>query len=94
MSTNRDSFNRIIKATPEKVYRAFIEPNALSFWTPPYGFLCVVHHLDAKINGTFSMTFTNFTTGFEHSFGGKYIQLLPNEYLKYSDVFDDSNLTG
>lgn len=94
MSTNSVSFHRIIKATPEKVYRAFIEPNALSFWIPPYGFLCTVHHLEAQINGTFSMTFTNFTTGLGHSFSGKYNELIPNEHLKYAEVFDDPNLAG
>ena len=94
MTTNSVTLHRVIKATPEKVYRAFIEPNALASWIPPYGFLCVVHNMDVKVGGSYKMSFINFSTGNAHSFGGKYMELKPNEFLKYTDQFDDPNLPG
>ena len=86
--------HRVLRASPEKVYRAFLEPDALAKWLPPNGFTCKVHHLDAKVGGTHKMSFTNFTTGNGHSFGGTYVELLPNERIRYTDKFDDSNLPG
>lgn len=94
MSSNSVSFHRVIKATPEKVYRAFTEATALASWLPPYGFLCTVHELTPQVGGTYRMSFHNFSTGNSHSFGGKYIELKPNEFLKYTDQFDDPNLPG
>ena len=94
MSNNSVSLHRVIKASPEKIYRAFTEANAIASWLPPYGFLCTVHHMDAKVDGTFKMSFHNFTTGNGHSFGGKYLELTPNEFIKYTDTFDDPNLPG
>jgi uncharacterized protein YndB with AHSA1/START domain len=96
MSNNSGSvtLHRVLKAAPEKVYRAFTEPNALASWLPPYGFVCVVHQLEAKAGGSYKMTFINFSTGNGHSFGGKYMELKPNEFLKYTDKFDDPNLPG
>ena len=86
--------HRVLKAAPEKVYRAFTEPLAMSSWIPPYGFLCTVHSMDAKVGGKYKMSFTNFTTGNAHSFGGEYLELKPNEFIKYTDQFDDPNLPG
>jgi uncharacterized protein YndB with AHSA1/START domain len=86
--------HRVLAAKPEKVYRAFLEPDALAKWLPPNGFLCTVHHHEAKTGGTYKMSFRNFTTGQSHSFGGKYIELVPNKRLRYTDVFDDPNLPG
>lgn len=94
MSTNSVTLHRVFTAPPEKVYRAFTDANAMAAWLPPYGFLCVVHSMDAKVGGSYKMSFINFTTGNAHSFGGKYLELKPNELLKYSDVFDDPNLPG
>ena len=94
METNSVSFHRVIKASPEKVYRAFTDPLAMSAWIPPYGFLCTVHEMNVKTGGTFKMSFTNFSTGNSHSFGGNYVELKPNEFLKYTDKFDDPNLPG
>jgi len=94
MSTNSVSLHKVLKAKPEKVYRAFTEALAMSAWLPPYGFLCTVHHLEAKVGGTYKMSFTNFTTGHSHSFGGKFLELEPNKFLKYTDVFDNPNLPG
>ena len=91
---NSVTLHRIIKASPEKVFRAFTEANAMSFWLPPFGFLCEVHHLDAKVGGTYKMTFTNFSTGKGHSFGGEFIEVKANELIKYTDRFDDPNLPG
>jgi uncharacterized protein YndB with AHSA1/START domain len=88
------SFHRVLKASPEKIYRAFTTPNALSSWLPPYGFVCTVHELNAKVGGGYKASFENFSTGNSHSFGGKYLELKPNEFLKYSDKFDDPNLPG
>ncbi|MFI0397723.1 MAG: SRPBCC family protein [Thiolinea sp.] len=85
---------RVLKAPPERVYRAFITPAALAKWIPPHGFTCTVHQMEAKVGGTFKMSFTNFTTQHSHSFGGEYLQMIPNELLRYTDVFDDPNLSG
>ncbi|MEW5677192.1 SRPBCC family protein [Flavobacterium enshiense] len=92
--SNSVSFHRVVKSSPDKVYRAFTSPLALASWIPPYGFLCTVHHMDVQIGGTYKMSFLNFSTGNSHSFGGKYLEIKPNEFLKYSDTFDDPNLPG
>jgi uncharacterized protein YndB with AHSA1/START domain len=94
MSTNTVRFHRVIRSTPEKVYKAFLDADANAKWLPPNGFTCKVHHLDAKVGGTFKMSFTNFTTGKSHSFGGEYLELVPNERIRYTDKFDDPNLPG
>lgn len=94
MSSNSVTLFRVIKATPQKVYRAFVEPNALAFWMPPYGFLGVVHNMDVRVGGNYKMSFVNFSTGNEHSFGGEFLEIKPNEFLKYSDIFDDPNFPG
>ena len=94
MSTHTIRLHRVIRTTPEKLYRAFLEADALTKWMPPYGFTAKVHHLDAKVGGTFRMSFTNFGTGSSHSFGGTYLELGPNERLRYTDKFDDPNLPG
>jgi uncharacterized protein YndB with AHSA1/START domain len=86
--------HRVLKAPPERVYRAFTTPEAMAKWIPPYGFTCAVHHMEPKIGGTFKMSFTNFTTKQSHSFGGEYLELIPNEFLRYTDKFDDPNLPG
>lgn len=92
MADNKVSLHRVIKASPEKVYRAFTEALAIASWLPPYGFLCTVHDMNVKVGGTFKMSFQNFTTGNSHSFGGEYVELQPNEFLKYTDKFDDPNM--
>lgn len=94
MPTNSVTLHRVIKASPEKVYRAFTDPNALAFWLPPYGFLCTVHNIDVSVGGSYKMSFTNFSTGNSHSFGGKYLEIKPNEFIKNTDQFDDPNLPG
>lgn len=94
MSNNTVSLHRMLKATPEKVYRAFTEPAAMASWLPPYGFLCTVHEMEVKVGGTYKMSFQNFSTGNSHSFGGTYQELKPNEFLKYTDQFDDPNMPG
>ncbi len=94
MSSNSVTLHRILKATPEKVYRAFTEPNALAFWIPPYGFLCVVHNMDVRVSGSYKMSFINFSTGNGHSFGGIFLEIKPNEFLKHTDKFDHPNLPG
>jgi len=94
MSTNTIRLHRVLRSSPEKVYRAFLEADALAKWIPPYGFTCKVHHMDAKVGGTFKMSFTNFGTGQSHSFGGEYLELVPHERLRYTDKFDDPNLPG
>jgi len=86
--------HRVIATRPEKLYRAFLEPDAITSWLPPYGFLCTVHELEAKVGGKHRMSFRNFTTGNSHSFGGTYVELIPNERLVYTDSFDDPNLPG
>lgn len=91
---NTITLHRIIKTSPAKIYRAFIEPNALASWIPPYGFICEVHQMDATVGGKFRMSFTNFSTGNGHSFGGEFLALRPNEFIKHTDVFDDPNMPG
>jgi len=91
---NTVRFQRVLRATPERVYRAFIDGDAMSKWLPPNGFTGKVHHLDAKVGGTYKMSFTNFSTGKSHAFGGNYLELVPNERICYSDKFDDPNLVG
>lgn len=94
MSTNSVTLHRVLATSPEKVFRAFTDANAMAAWLPPYGFVCVVHHMEAKNGGGFKMSFINFTTGNGHSFGGKYLAITPNEFLQYTDQFDDPNLPG
>ena len=94
MATGTVQRRRVLKTKPEKVYRAFLEADAMAKWIPPYGFTCRVHHMDAKVGGTFKMSFNNFSTGNSHSFGGEYLALVPNELLRYTDKFDDPNLPG
>lgn len=84
--------HRVFKAPPERVYRAFLDPAAMCKWLPPYGFTCTVHHVDARVGGSHKASFTNFTTGKSHSFGGTYVELKPNELIRYTDKFDDPNL--
>ena len=91
---NTVRLHRVLTAKPAKVYRAFIEPDATAKWLPPNGFTCTVHHMDPKPGGTFRMSFRNFTTGQSHSFGGEYLELVPNERLRYTDTFEDPNLPG
>lgn len=86
--------HRVLTTTPEKIFRAFLEADAMAKWLPPNGFACTVHQLDAKVGGTFRMSFRNFTTGDSHSFGGEYVELVPHERLRYIDKFDDPNLPG
>jgi uncharacterized protein YndB with AHSA1/START domain len=86
--------HRVLRCPPEKVYRAFIDAAAMAKWLPPYGFTCQVHHLDARVGGTFRMSFSNFSTGNGHSFGGQYLELVPNQLLRYTDQFEDPNLPG
>ena len=91
---NTVRLHRVLATRPDKVYRAFIEADAMAKWLPPNGFACTVHHLDAKVGGAFRMSFRNFTTGQSHSFGGNYLELVPGERLRYTDKFDDPNLPG
>lgn len=88
------TLHRILSASPEKLYKAFLDADALAKWLPPYGFTCKVHSMDAKVGGGFKMSFTNFGSGKGHSFGGKYLELVPNERVVYTDKFDDPNLPG
>ncbi|WP_339740353.1 SRPBCC family protein [uncultured Sunxiuqinia sp.] len=94
MTDNNVSLHRVLKASPEKVYRAFTDALAIASWLPPYGFLCTVHEMNAQVGGSYRMSFQNFSTGKSHSFGGEYVELKPNEFLKYTDQFDDPNLPG
>jgi uncharacterized protein YndB with AHSA1/START domain len=94
MATGNVSLHRVFTAPPEKVFKAFTNVDAMAFWLPPFGFICKVEHLDFKVGGTFKMSFINFGTGNAHSFGGEYKEIKPNEFLKYSDKFDDPNLQG
>ena len=94
MATGTVKLHRVLKTKPERLYRAFLDAAALAKWLPPYGFTCTVHHLDAKVGGTFKMSFTNFTSGNGHSFGGEYLELKPSEKIVYTDKFDDPNLPG
>jgi len=86
--------HRVLRAKPEKIYRAFLDAGALAKWLPPYGFTCVVHHMDARVAGSFRMSFHNFSTGNGHSFGGEYKELVPGKLIRYTDKFDDPNLPG
>lgn len=86
--------HRVLRAKPEKVYRAFLDAGAMAKWLPPYGFSCNVHHMDVRVGGSFRMTFHNFSSGNGHSFGGEYIELVPNQRIRYTDKFDDPNLPG
>lgn len=94
MSNNTIRLHRVLRAPPERIYRAFLDADAMAKWLPPNGFAGKVHHLDAKVGGTYQMSFTNFTTGKRHSFGGKYVELTPHERIRYTDKFDDPNLPG
>jgi uncharacterized protein YndB with AHSA1/START domain len=94
MTTHTIRLHRVLRAKPEKIYRAFLDADALAKWLPPNGFTAKVHHVDAKAGGSFKMSFTNFTTGKSHSFGGEYLELLPHERIRYTDRFDDPNLPG
>jgi len=94
MPTGTVNLHRILRAKPDTVYRAFLDPTAMAKWIPPYGFTCTVHHMDAKLGGTFKMSFENFATGETHAFGGEYLELVPGKLLRYSDKFDDPNLPG
>lgn len=94
MATNTLRLHRVIRATPERVYRAFLDPDAIVKWLPPNGFTGKVHQLEARVGGTYRMSFTNFTTGRSHSFGGKYLELLTHERIRHTDTFDDPNLPG
>lgn len=94
MANNSVSLHRVLKAYPEKVYRAFTEANAMASWIPPYGFLCTVEAMDVRVGGTYKMSFYNFSTGNGQSFGGKYVAIKPNEFLQYTDQFDDPGLPG
>jgi uncharacterized protein YndB with AHSA1/START domain len=94
MSGNTIRLHRVLRAAPERVYRAFLDADAMAKWLPPYGFTAKVHHIDPKVGGTHKMSFTNFTTGKSHSFGGTYLELKPHERIRYTDEFDDPNLPG
>ena len=94
MSDRSVHLHRVLRAPPARVYRAFIEPAALARWLPPYGFTCEVHSLDARVGGTFRMSFTNFSTGHSHTFGGEYLEMVKDQRLRYTDRFDDPNLPG
>jgi len=94
MSTNTIRLHRVLRSTPERVYRAFLDADAKAKWLPPNGFTGKVHHSEAKVGGTYKMSFTNFTTGHSHSFGGEYVELVPNERIRYTDRFDDPNMPG
>jgi uncharacterized protein YndB with AHSA1/START domain len=94
MATGTVKLHRVLRAPPDRVYRAFLEPDAIAKWIPPYGFTCTVHHMDPKVGGTYKMSFRNFGTGNSHSFGGEYLELVPGEKIRYADRFDDPNLPG
>ena len=94
MSTGTVQLQRVLRASPQKLYRAFLEADAMAKWIPPYGFTCTVHHMDARVGGTFRMSFNNFTSGTSHSFGGEYLELVAHERIRYTDRFDDPNLPG
>ena len=93
-ASNTVQLHRVLSATPERVYRAFTDPDAMAKWLPPHGFTGKVHEMDARVGGRYRMSFTNFSNGQSHSFGGTYVELKPNERLRYTDVFDDPNLPG
>ena len=91
---NTVRFHRVLRATPDRIYRAFLDPDAMAKWLPPNGFTGKVHHMDARVGGSYRMSFTNFTSGKSHSFGGEYLELVPNEKIRNTDKFDDPNLPG
>lgn len=94
MAGNTVRLHRVLRATPEKIYRAFLDPDAMAKWLPPNGFTCKVHHMDARVGGTYNMSFTNFSTGHSHSFGGEYLELVPHRKLRYTDKFDGPSPPG
>ena len=94
MSTGTVRLHRVLRAPPERIYRAFLDADAMAKWLPPHGFTGKVHHLEAKVGGSYRMSFTNFSTGHSHSFGGEYLELVPNERIRHTDRFDDPNLPG
>ena len=94
MSTNTVKLHRVIRTNPDKLYRAFVEADAMAKWIPPFGFTCQVHHMEPKVGGTFKMSFRNFSTGNGHSFGGEYLDMVPGSLLRYTDQFDDPNMPG
>lgn len=94
MTNNKVTLHRVFTASVEKVFKAFVDADAIASWLPPYGFVCKVHEMDTQVGGKYKMSFTNFGTGNSHSFGGEYLEIVPNEILKYTDVFDDPNLPG
>ncbi|CAH2895311.1 MAG: Ligand-binding SRPBCC domain protein family [uncultured Paraburkholderia sp.] len=94
MTTGTIRLHRVLRAPAERIYRAFLEPDALAKWLPPYGFTCQVHHFEARVGGTYKMSFRNFGSGNSHSFGGEYVELVPAEKIRYTDRFDDPNLPG
>ena len=94
MAVNSIRLHRVLRATPEKIYKAFLDPDAMAKWLPPNGFTAKVHHMEAKVGATYKMSFTNFTTGKSHSFGGRYVELTPHERIRYTDKFDDPSLPG
>lgn len=94
MSANTVQLHRVLRAKPEKVYRAFLSAPAMAKWLPPFGFTCTVEHMDARVGGTFRMAFSNFSTGNGHAFGGEYLELVPGELIRYTDKFDEPNLPG
>jgi len=94
MSAGTVRIHRVLRTSPEKVYRAFLTAPAIAKWLPPYGFTCTVHRMEARVGGTFKMSFTNFTSGNTHSFGGEYLELVPDSLIRYTDRFDDPNLPG
>ena len=94
MTGNTIRLHRVLRSTPEKIYKAFLDPDAMAKWLPPKGFTAKVHQMDARVGGAYKMSFTNFTTGKSHSFGGTYVELTPHELIRYTDIFDDPNLLG
>jgi len=94
VGTNTIRLHRVLRAPPERIYRAFLDPDAMAKWLPPHGFTAKVQHMDARVGGSHRMSFTNFTTGQSHAFGGEYLELVPNERIRYTDKFDDPNLPG
>ena len=94
MPTGTVKLHRVLRTKPEKLYKAFLDADAMAKWLPPYGFTCKVHHFEGKVGGTFEMSFTNFSTGNSHSFGGKYLELVPGQRIRYTDKFDDPNMPG
>ena len=94
MSTGTVRLQRVLRAPPQRIYKAFLDADAMAKWLPPHGFTCKVHHMDVRVGGSFRMSFTNFGQGSGHTFGGEYLELVPNERIRYTDAFDDPNLPG